>query len=361
VIFGVFNEPFPPNPAVNGDSAAGWACDVAGCVVPDYTSSSDYNSIPSSTYVGEGMLQMILDIRSVDTKTPLLVGGPDFAGDMDEWLNTFYPGGVSIDPSNELAASVHIYFPNGNSPCSLSTDVATACPTTSGGALGNDGIDQVAAVAPVEIDEIGDFSCSGGESTSTDLAPFLASVDAEDASAGTNIGYVGWAWTTSGCDPNLITDWTTGQPSPMGADEYCQLYLDGLNDGSLASCPGTPTTTTTTTEPPSTTTTLPTTTTTEPPTTTTTEPPSTTTTTDPTTTTTTSPPSTTTTTTTPTPPTTTTTSPPPPTTTTTDPSTTPPGTTTTTTSAGSGRGGKSRHHHQWWNGISVWHHSRDDD
>jgi hypothetical protein len=355
VIFGVFNEPFPPNPAVNGDSLAGWTCDLLGCLVPDYTSSSDYSQIPSSTYAGEGMLQMITDIRSVDRTTPLLVGGPDFAGDVDAWLSTFYPAGISIDPSNELAASVHVYFPNGNSPCSLSTNVATACPNQSEGALSNDGLEQVAAVAPVSIDEIGDFSCSAGESTSSDLGPFLASVDAEDASAGTNIGYVGWAWTTSGCDPNLITDWTTGQPSPMGAEEYCQLYLDGLNDGSLSSCAGTPTTTTTatptttTTAPPTTTTTAPpTTTTTSPPTTTTTAPPTTTTTSPPTTTTTTDPSTTTTT----EPPTTTTTEPPPPTTTTTDPSTTPTGTTTTT--VGSGRGGHGkRHGRPWWNRTSI--------
>ena len=357
VIFGVFNEPFPPNAAVNGDTSAGWNCDLNGCTVPDYTDTSNYNSIPSGTYAGEGMLQMIDDIRSVNTTAPLLVGGPDFAGDLDQWLSTFYPGGVSVDPSNLLAASVHIYFPNGNSPCSLSTDVATACPGTALGALGNDGILQVASVAPVEIDELGDFSCSAAS-----LTPFLASVDAADDTGSVDVGYVGWAWTTSSCDPNLITSYTTGAPSTMGMAEYCELYLQGLNDGSLADCPGTPVTTTTTTTSPSTTTTTtststttttepPTTTTTEPATTTTTEPP-TTTTTEPPTTTTTEPPTTTTTepatTTTTEPPTTTTTEPPTTTTTTGDPSTTtttadPPSTTTTSTSP-SGPRGHSRGH-----------------
>jgi hypothetical protein len=356
VIFGVFNEPVPPTPTVNGDTAVGWACDLNGCLVPDFTSSSNYDQMPSTTYAGEGMQQMITDIRSVDTTTPLLVGGPDWAGDVDEWLSTFYPGGVSIDPSNQLAASVHIYFPDGNSPCSLSTDVATACPDQSQGALTNDGLVQLAAVAPVAIDEIGDFSCSGGESTSSSLAPFLASVDAEDASAGTDIGYVGWAWTTDGCDPNLITDWSTGDPSPMGADEYCAMYLDGLNDGSLSGCQGSPVTTTT--MPPTTTTQPPSTTTTEPtptPTTTTTEaPPPSTTTTEPPSTTTTEPLTTTTTTTTEAPPPSTTTTQPPSTTTTLP--VTPPGTTTTT--VGPEAGGRFRiHHKHWWNWISLWRHS----
>jgi hypothetical protein len=283
VIFGVFNEPFPPNSAVNGDTATAWGCDLNGCTVPDYTRTSNYNAVPSVTYAGEGMKKMIDDIRSVDPSTPLLVGGPDWAGDMDQWLATFYPNGVSVDPDNQLAASVHIYFPSGNSPCSVTTNVTTACPSPQGNA-----IMQTAAVTPVVIDELGDFTCSA-----SNLSPFLSSVDFVDATGSVDIGYVGWSWTTSSCDPNLISSWTTGKPSKMGTAEYCRLYLDGLNNGSLTTCNGTPvTTTTTTTVPPSTTTT-----TTDPPTTTTTAPPpstTTTTTTDPpTSTTTTSAPTTT--------------------------------------------------------------------
>jgi hypothetical protein len=268
VIFGVFNEPFAPNAAVNGDTSVGWGCDLNGCIVPDYTDTSNYNVIPSTTYAGEGMKQMITDIRSVDSSTPLLVGGPDWAGDMDQWLATFYPNGVSIDPSNQLAASVHIYFPSGNSPCSVTTNVTTACPSPNAKA-----IMQVAAVTPVLIDEVGDLTCSA-----KNLTPFLSSVDQADAADNVDIGYVGWSWTTYSCDPNLISSWTTGKPSTMGAAEYCQLYLDGLNNGNLTTCSGTPTTstTTTTTHPPPTSTTTTTTTTDPPPTSTTTTVPTTT-------------------------------------------------------------------------------------
>jgi hypothetical protein len=250
VIFGVFSEPFPPNSATSGDTATGWACDLNGCTVPDYSNSSSVTQIPTVSYAGEGMQQMIADIRSVNTTAPLLVGGPDFAGDLDQWLATFYPGGVSVDPDNKLAASVHIYYPTTDSPCTLSTNVATTCPGTAQGALTNDGILQVAAVAPVEIDELGDFSCSASS-----LTPFLSSVDAADDNGGVDIGYVGWAWTTSSCDPNLITSYATGAPSAMGTAEYCELFLQGLNNGKLAACSGTPvstTTTTTTPTPPST-------------------------------------------------------------------------------------------------------------
>jgi hypothetical protein len=168
------------------------------------------------------MAQMISDIRHYNTTAPLLVGGPDFAGDMDDWLATYYPGGKSIDPDNKLAASVHIYFPSGNSPCDLTDDVSTACPGTTSGALTNDQVTTVAESAPVVIDEIGDFNCSNAN-----MFPFLKSVDEQDASAGLDIGYVGWAWTTYNCDPNLITNWSTGAPSTMGEAEYCELLNVG--------------------------------------------------------------------------------------------------------------------------------------
>jgi hypothetical protein len=228
VIFGVFNEPFPPNPSVNGDTTTGWGCDLNGCTVPDYTDTSNYNTVPANCpttaipaptgcYVGEGMKQMISDIRQYNKTTPLLVGGPDFAGDMDQWLAYFYPDGKSIDPSNQLAASVHIYFPD-YAPCSVTTDVATACPSPDSNA-----IMQVAAVTPVVIDEVGNINCS-----SSSVFPFLQSVDQADATDGVDIGYLGWAWTTSKCDPNLLSSWKTGSPSAYGEAEYCELLDLGL-------------------------------------------------------------------------------------------------------------------------------------
>lgn len=317
VIFGVFNEPFPTSYQNSLDSETGWLDTLNGATVSDCTTANGGSNNPTcsaTTYAGVGMKQLVTDIRSVDTTTPLLVGGPDFAGDMDAWLNTYYPGGVSIDPSNLLAASVHIYFPNGNSPCSVSTNVATACPASTNG-NGANAVIATAAKTPVLIDEIGDFGCSASS-----LTPFLTSVDTANAASSLDIGWVGWSWTTSGCDPTLISSFTTGKPAAMGVPFYCNLFLNGMNNSGLTSCGGSPTTTTTTT------TTIPssTTTTTVAPTTTTTVkvPPSTTTTTvkvPPTTTTTVKPPPTTTTTRVPPTSTTTTVRRPPPTTTTTSP------------------------------------------
>ncbi len=212
VIFGIFNEPFPPNAQGSGDTATGWACVINGCTVPDYTDedANQYSSqVPSSTYQGEGMRQMIDDIREYNAAAPLLAGGPDFAGDMDQWLASYEPDGASLDPSHQLAASVHIYYPAGNSPCSDTTNVRTVC----GG-----NVFSVATSVPVVVDEVGDMGCSNSS-----VFPFLQSVDAADASGSVDIGYAGWSWSTYNCDPNLITSYSTGAPSQAGEAEYCEL------------------------------------------------------------------------------------------------------------------------------------------
>ncbi len=221
VLFDLFNEPYPPDARANYDDSTSWNCTVNGCTVPDYTSevSNQYTStVPTTTYAGVGLAELIRVIRQYDTSAPLVAAGPDFAGDMDQWLASYYPGGVSIDPSNELAAGVHVYFPVGASACSASTNVNNSC-----AASDRNAITQVANVAPVLIDEVGDTTCDNDA-----LFPFLQSVDAVDASQGLDIGYAGWSWTTYSCDPNLISDFSTGTPSSLGEAEYCELLDIGV-------------------------------------------------------------------------------------------------------------------------------------
>jgi len=214
VIFGGFSQQFPPQ--VDGYVPPGWSCILDGCIVPNYPNDGvgTYTTADS----GVGVTQLILDIREYNPTAPLLVQGPETSGNMDQWLAYYYPGGVSIDPSNELVASYSAHFPFGNSPCSDTSDVATACPSPDTSA-----IVQVASLTPVVTDQVGDFGCSD-----FDMFPFLQSVDAENAAHGVDIGYLGWAWTTYNCDPNLITDWTTGAPSTMGEAEYCELLDIGV-------------------------------------------------------------------------------------------------------------------------------------
>ncbi len=213
VILGGFSQPFPPQ--ANGSPPPGWSCILDGCLVPSYPNDG---VVTSSAYPNQGVAQLISDIRQYNTTAPLVVQGPETSGDMNQWLAYYYPGGASLDPSNELASGFSVYFPFGNSPCSFTKDVATACPAPDTSAMV-----QVASLTPVLADQVGDFGCSN-----SDMFPFLQSVDAQNSTHGVDIGYLGWAWTTYNCDPNLITDWTTGAPSTMGEAEYCELLDIGV-------------------------------------------------------------------------------------------------------------------------------------
>lgn len=212
VLFGIFNEPFPPNASTSGQGGGDWTCVIEGCPVPDYTSvdTGHYGrTVPSSSYQGVGMRQIIAAVRAVNPTAPILAPGPDFAGLLNAWVTSYEPGGRSLDPRHQLAASVHVYYPAGDTPCADSTSVVAAC----GGAIVS-----VAQKVPVVVDELGDYGCA-----SASVFALLHSIDAVDASEGLDVGYVGWSWTTYSCDPNLLSSWTAGAPSPAGQAEYCEL------------------------------------------------------------------------------------------------------------------------------------------
>ena len=235
VLFGIFNEPFPPDARTSGAAGGDWSCVIRGCTVPDYTSEavSQYaKAVPSPRYQAVGMRRLISDIRAVNPSAPIVAGGPDFAGLLNAWTASYEPGGRSLDPAKKLVASVHVYYPSGATPCSNATTLAAAC----GGDLLS-----VAASVPVLVDEFGDYGC-----TSPSVFALLRSIDAADTSGTVDIGYAGWSWTTYSCDPNLIVDWTTGTPSVAGQGEYCELLDLGLAPvanrlfSPSSSCAGTP-------------------------------------------------------------------------------------------------------------------------
>ncbi len=167
VILGGFSQPFPPQ-ANGSPPPPGWSCILGGCLVPSYPNDG---VVTSSAYPNQGVAQLISDIRQYNTTAPLVVQGPATSGDMNQWLAYYYPGGASLDPSNELASGFSVYFPFGNSPCSFTKDVATACPAPDTSAMV-----QVASLTPVLADQVGDFGCSN-----SDMFPFLQSVDAQNS------------------------------------------------------------------------------------------------------------------------------------------------------------------------------------
>jgi hypothetical protein len=180
VLFDVYNEPHPGTGDVTQPGpASAWLC------------VRDGGNCPGVGFVAAGSQELVDAVRSTGAANPILVGGPQFAGVLDQWL-TYRP----IDPLNQVVASIHIYGPP---PHEQTACAAAPC----WGAT----ITPVAQVVPVIIGEMGDMDCGSGL-----VDPLMNWADAH------GIGYLAWGWVTSNCakEPALITDYR-GTPTRYGA------------------------------------------------------------------------------------------------------------------------------------------------
>ena len=180
LIFDLFNEPYPDR---NRDSAAAWLCVLNG------------GSCPGVPFQAAGMQQLVDAVRGTGATQPLMIAGPQYAGDLDHWLQ-YEPH----DPLHQLIASIHIYEPNW-APCA-----AQACWTSQ--------IARVAATVPVVEGEVGSTNCAAGS-----ILPLLNWSDAH------GVSYLAWAWNVGSCagEPSLITSYR-GTPTHT----YGQGYRDHL-------------------------------------------------------------------------------------------------------------------------------------
>ncbi len=99
VIFDLFNEPYPNR---NTDSQDAWKCDLDG---------SSGGTCKGFHYQAAGMQQLLDAVRATGAGNVVMVGGPQYAGDLDQWLQ-YEP----VDPLHQLAASIHIYWKNPKDP-----------------------------------------------------------------------------------------------------------------------------------------------------------------------------------------------------------------------------------------------------
>jgi endoglucanase len=173
VIFDLFNEPNPNN---NTDSASSWSCALNG------------GNCGGVGYTVAGMQEMVDDVRSTGATQPLMIAGPDYAGDLDRWLK-YEPH----DPLGQLIASIHIYGLPLDSDCRLES-------------CWNSQMARVSLKVPVVIGEFGDTNCTDGEST-----PLMNWADRH------GISYLAWAWNTGSCgrEPSLIKNYS-GTPTDYG-------------------------------------------------------------------------------------------------------------------------------------------------
>jgi endoglucanase len=180
VIFDLFNEPYPDS---KRDTTAAWSCVRNG------------GTCPGVGFRAAGMQQLVNVVRAAGATQPLMVAGPQYAGDLDHWLQ-YEPR----DPLHQLIASVHIYEPDW-APC-----YTRACWESQ--------IARVAAKVPVVEGEIGSKNC-----TASSIAPLLNWSDAH------GVSYLAWAWNVGSCrrEGSLISSYR-GTPT-VG---YGQGYRDHL-------------------------------------------------------------------------------------------------------------------------------------
>lgn len=198
VIFDLFNEPYPNN---NTDSAAAWTCDLEG---------SAGGTCSGFSYPAAGMQAMLNAVRATGATNVVMVGGPQYAGDVDQWLA--YEPVDSLRPA-QLAASIHVYW------WSVSRPDWSPCYTSS---CWTGQIAPLAEVVPVVTGEFGEMDCGD-----TLYPPYLDFADAN------GVSYLAWAWFAGDCDgPSLLgtsqSDYASGTPSAEGVAYRQHLEALGL-------------------------------------------------------------------------------------------------------------------------------------
>jgi hypothetical protein len=188
IIFDLFNEPYPDS---NSDTRAAWSCVLHG------------GTCRGVSFRAAGMQQLVDVVRATGATQPLMIAGPQYAGDLDHWLQ-YEPH----DPLRQLIASIHIYEPNW-APCDT-----PAC--------WNSHIAAVAAKVPVVEGEIGSINC-----TASSIGPLLNWSDAH------GVSYLAWAWNVGSCshEPSLITNYS-GTPTKTYGQGY-QRHLAALHTGGV--------------------------------------------------------------------------------------------------------------------------------
>jgi endoglucanase len=162
---------------------------------------------PYFHYQAAGMQQLLDAVRATGAGNVVMVGGPQYAGDLDQWLQ-YEP----VDPLHQLAASIHIYWKNPKDP-DYSPCFASSC--------WQEVLAPLSEQVPIVVGEFSELDCGD-----TLYPPFLDFADSY------GISYLAWAWFVGSCahEPSLISSYS-GTPTAYGIG-YRQ-HLAELGLGSL--------------------------------------------------------------------------------------------------------------------------------
>jgi endoglucanase len=174
VIFDLFNEPFPDQPA-DMSQAQAWQCWRDGGA-----------ACHGIGYQVAGMQALVRAIRATGANNVLMLGGLNWASDLTGWL-----AHLPADPDHNLAVSWHSYnFSDCNTLGCWNSQIAPALRRV-----------------PLIAGKIGQSGCADAY-----IGRLMAWLDARSAS------YLAWAWNAAGCSsgPSLVTNYA-GQPTSYGA------------------------------------------------------------------------------------------------------------------------------------------------
>jgi hypothetical protein len=153
------------------------------------------------------MQQLLDSVRATGATNVVMVGGPQYAGDLDRWLE-YEP----TDPLHQLAASIHIYWNKPSDP-DFSPCYSSSC--------WNEVLAPLSVRVPIVVGELGELDCGD-----TLYPPFLDFADRY------GISYLAWAWFVGSCarEPSLISSYS-GTATAYGIGY--QQHLAALGLGSL--------------------------------------------------------------------------------------------------------------------------------
>lgn len=174
VLFDLYNQPH----------GVSWSCWRNGCLLPAGGLGKNWHP----AYRAVGMQQLVNAVRSTGATQPIMLGGLNFALEVDGWL-----ANRPYDPAGQLVADEHNY--GRTHPCTGSCITA---------------ISAVARHVPVVIGEFGESDCAHGY-----ISAWMRYADRHQLS------YLAWAWAasprgcTSGHELSLIRNWD-GTPTRYG-------------------------------------------------------------------------------------------------------------------------------------------------